>query len=93
MGSLRRTFQNGNPIYILGAAREKNISAVPDSGKTVLQSVLRRVYQNIKSRKKSGDNDTCLGEGVDLEKVSKVVPLYLSDDVRRGHFGCFGTTR
>jgi len=34
-----------------------------------------------------------LGEGVNLENIGEVIPLNLEDEVRKGHFGCFGTTR
>jgi hypothetical protein len=34
-----------------------------------------------------------LGEGIDLDKTEKIIPISYDESYRTGHFWCFGTTR
>jgi len=54
----------------------------------MLNSILKRFHNN-----SDYQGITRLGSGMDLKKMSQVQDITLSDDYRKGHFGCFGTTR
>ena len=53
--------------------------------------MLGLIRSNLKAKGKK--TATRLGEGVDLENIGEIKTLSLDDEVRKGHFGCFGTTR
>ena len=58
---------------------------------------LRTINENAKKAGKDkprpNDGLTHLGKGVNMDDISKVVDISISDADRSGHLGCFGTTR
>ena len=58
---------------------------------------LRTINENAKEAGKDkprpNDGLTHLGKGVNMDDISKVVDISISDADRSGHLGCFGTTR